>query len=172
MNELPDPLQELLKPIAQEEPAELRARLRKQTSRSVRVRAAMRWSGIAAIGVAACLAIVLLVSQLEKAVRQSKLKAAPTPVAQQQQQPVEPVAADMGPLDLEWQAFDSQTNRAEAYFLAGNKYLEANNDLESALRCYRQALDACTELQLEITADDNWLVASLKNARRKENVHE
>ena len=171
MNELPDPLQELLKPIAQEEPAELRARLRKQTSRSVRVRAAMRWSGIAAIGVAACLAIVLLISQLERAIRQSKSKAPPTPMAQQQL-PIEPVAAEMGPLELEWQAFDSQTKRAEAYFLAGNKYLEANNDLESALRCYRQALDACTEQQLEITADDNWLVASLKNARRKENVHE
>jgi len=173
MSELPDPLDELLKPIAHDEPVELRTRLRRQTSGSVRVRAVVRWSAIGAISLAACIAIVLLVSQLERAVHQSKSKTVPTPmVEQRQQQPVETIAADKGPLDLEWQAFDSQTNRAEAYFLAGNKYLEAGNDLESALRCYRQALDACTEQQLEITSDDNWLVASLKNARRKEHVHE
>ncbi len=83
-------------------------------------------------------------------------------------EPLEPLP----PVALEWQAFDSRSNRAAAYFLAGNKYLEASNDLESALRCYSQALDACTEAELEIAPEDNWLVVSLKNARRKEIVHD
>jgi hypothetical protein len=97
------------------------------------------------------------------------------PPPQQDRPPQPPVPAaprEPSSLDLEWQAFDSKTNRAATYFRAGNKYLEANQDMESALRCYAQAIDACAPEELEIRPEDNWLVTTLKNARRKELAHD
>ena len=173
MNELPDPLQELLQPAAHDEPSELRERLRKQTSRSVRRRAALRLLACAG-SVAACLLAIALVSYWIDRTRRDRppemppVAVVPRPLPERDAT----AAAEVRPVALEWQAFDSTTNRAAAYFLAGNKYLEASEDVESALRCYAQALDACTPDELDIAPDDNWLVVSLKNARRKENVHD
>ena len=172
MIELPDPLKEFLHPTAHAELDGLRERLRGATSRCVRRRLVIRRLAFAA-SIAACfLAAASLLYFIWPA---SRSQPEQTPIADAAQ-PFDPAIADLveqlPPVALEWQAFDSQDNRAAAYFLAGDKYLEAGNDLESALRCYSQALDACTEAELEIASDDNWLVASLKNARRKENVHD
>jgi hypothetical protein len=71
-------------------------------------------------------------------------------------------------LELEWRAFDSKENRAALYFAVANRYLEERQDYESALRCYRQALDAARPEELAIRPDDNWFVMSLKEARLQE----
>ncbi len=71
-------------------------------------------------------------------------------------------------LDLEWRAFDSRENRAALFFEVARRYLEEQNDYESALRCYRQALDAAPREGLAIRPDDNWFVMALKEARQKE----
>jgi hypothetical protein len=71
-------------------------------------------------------------------------------------------------VDLEWHAFDSRDNRATLFFQVGRRYLEEQNDLDGALRCYRQALDAAPQEELAIRPDDNWLVMALKEARQKE----
>lgn len=71
-------------------------------------------------------------------------------------------------VDLEWRAFDARENRAALFFAVARRYLEEQNDYESALRCYRQALDAAPKDGLAIRPDDDWLVMALKEARQKE----
>ena len=71
-------------------------------------------------------------------------------------------------MDQEWRAFDSRENRAALFFEVAQRYLE-KQDYDSALRCYRQALDAAPKEELAIRSDDNWLVMALKEARQKEN---
>lgn len=78
----------------------------------------------------------------------------------------DPLALASRAVETEWQAFDSKEKRAVLYFQAGSLYRSVG-DLESALRCYRQALDACTPEELEVRPGDDWLVANLKEARRQ-----
>jgi hypothetical protein len=68
--------------------------------------------------------------------------------------------------DLEWRAFDSKDNRAALFFEVAERYLLENKDYESAVRCYRQALDASSRESLAIRSDDNWLVMALKESRQ------
>jgi hypothetical protein len=74
------------------------------------------------------------------------------------------------PEDLEWRAFDTDDDRdrARLYFRAGDLYLSAEQDIDAALRCYRQALASCDARELRFDPADNWLVMALKNDRRKE----
>jgi hypothetical protein len=63
-------------------------------------------------------------------------------------------------------------DRKAAYYRdAGDRYLEVEGDLQSAVRCYRRALDACSEVELAISADDNWLLMAMKKARQGERSH-
>jgi hypothetical protein len=71
-------------------------------------------------------------------------------------------------VEMEWRAFDSRDNRAALFFEVAQRYFDAK-DLDSAVRCYRQAFDASPKEDLAIRADDNWLVMALKEARQKEN---
>jgi hypothetical protein len=71
-------------------------------------------------------------------------------------------------VELEWRAFDSRDKRAALFFEVAQRYFDAN-DLDSAVRCYRQAFDASPKEDLAIRPDDNWLVMALKEARQKEN---
>ncbi len=82
-----------------------------------------------------------------------------------------PAAESETALALEWRAFEASDRRAELYRLAGDRYLEQHGDLQSALRCYRQALDAGTHESLMISTSDNWLLMALKEARQKEKGH-
>jgi hypothetical protein len=74
------------------------------------------------------------------------------------------------PRELEWSAFDTEDDkqRVRLYFQAGDLYLAAQSDIDSALRCYSQALSYCDARELEFDPTDNWLVMALKNDRRKE----
>jgi hypothetical protein len=71
---------------------------------------------------------------------------------------------------LEWQAFDAPPEQQPAlYFEAGQRYFDHDKDLESALRCYRQAFDAGPKELLTVSSTDNWLVMAIKIDCRKEN---
>jgi len=74
------------------------------------------------------------------------------------------------PRELEWNAFDATNDqeRVRLYFQAGDLYLTSDQDIDAALRCYRQALSYCAARELEFDPSDNWLVMALKNDRRKE----
>jgi hypothetical protein len=74
-------------------------------------------------------------------------------------------------LALEWQAFDSLRERGALYRQAGERYLQEEHDLQSALRCIGNYLDNGTEQDLAISSDDNWLLMAIKVARQKEQKH-
>lgn len=66
-------------------------------------------------------------------------------------------------VDLEWQAFDSSSqDRAAVYWSAGQEYIAAHSDYESALRCYRQALETGPAESRQITDEDDVLAMALK----------
>ena len=71
-------------------------------------------------------------------------------------------------LAREWRAFDSDDRRSELYRQAGDAYMEGEFDPQSALRCYTNALEHGTKQDLTISADDNWLLMAIKDARQKE----
>ena len=78
------------------------------------------------------------------------------------------VGAEPAAVLLEEQAFDSPQDQAVLYRTAGDRYAETEGDVQAALRCYRNALDAGSDQDLTIEAEDNWLLMVLKDARQKE----
>jgi hypothetical protein len=70
-------------------------------------------------------------------------------------------------LAMEWQALDSLEKRPDLFRLAGDKYLQ-ENDIESATRCYRGALESAADQDLRISVNDNWLFMRLKQAKQEE----
>jgi hypothetical protein len=74
------------------------------------------------------------------------------------------------PRELENRAFDveDESTRVRLYFQAGDQYLDRFEDVQSALRCYQQAIFFCDANDLEISPNDNWLVMALKRDQRKE----
>lgn len=78
-------------------------------------------------------------------------------------------AAAPVPRELEWRAFDAEEDqqRVQLYFQAGDLYL-TQKDIESAVRCYHQALHYAGKRDLESSPNDTWLAMALKRDRRKE----
>jgi hypothetical protein len=74
-------------------------------------------------------------------------------------------------LALEWQAAEDPDRSAELNRRAGDRYFAEENDLASAVRCYKRFLNACPETELEVAPQDNWLLVTLKNARLEERRH-
>jgi hypothetical protein len=68
-------------------------------------------------------------------------------------------------------AAQSTDQRSQLYRRAGDRYLVDMGDIESAMRCYRRALDTGREQELVVASDDNWLLIALKQARQKEKDH-
>jgi hypothetical protein len=77
-------------------------------------------------------------------------------------------SAPVSPREQEWQALDSPEQRPEAYREAGDRYVAEEGDYQSAVRCYREALDAGSDKDLAVAPEDNWLLIALKDARQKE----
>ena len=67
---------------------------------------------------------------------------------------------------LEWRAFDEAN--AALYRQAGERYLREDADPYAAVRCYRQSLDAAGPDALAVSADDDFLLMALKDARQRE----
>jgi hypothetical protein len=86
-------------------------------------------------------------------------------------QPTEQPEPKLTALALEWQAVESPDRSAELYRRAGDRYFEEENDVASALRCYRHFLRECHASELGIAPQDNWLLVNLKNAQREERRH-
>jgi hypothetical protein len=75
------------------------------------------------------------------------------------------------PLAQEWQALDSPEPRPDLALQAGDRYAAEEGDYQSALRCYRGALDAGSDKDRAINPKDSWLLMVLKDARQKERRH-
>lgn len=95
-------------------------------------------------------------------------KDVPPPTPQVAPSSIEPATSALA---LEWQAVENPARRAELYRLAGDRYLSDENDMASAVRCYKHALNGATVEELQITPQDTWLLSSLKNARLEEQHH-
>jgi hypothetical protein len=97
--------------------------------------------------------------------RQQELRPPDNPPSPSPENPKPPALAK------EWSAFDSNDQRGELYRQAGDSYMEDEYDPQSALRCYTNALEHGTKQDLTISADDNWLLMAIKEARQKEKTH-
>jgi hypothetical protein len=167
-----EPIENLLAGIARATPdPQFRLALLRQTTRVLRRRRFMKrlvyGTGLAACYMAGLLTMKWAMSpepapSTQQAVVQPDEKSAGMPLVQNSvPKPRETAVA------LEWKALESQ-EKAEAYRIAGDRYLQETGDIQSAVRCYRQYLEAGSEEGLMISPNDNWLLMALKEAKQKE----
>ncbi len=177
-----DPLDDVLLPPMRESYVGLRDALRERTAgvvrrRRYRRRAIQVIAAAAAQGAIATAVVAWLIASGTLAWRERDV---PAPreklVVENRDMPLEvrpprlENAAPLSAVALEWQAFDAAPEQQPAlYFQAGQRYFDVHNDLESALRCYRQAFDSGSEELLTVSPTDNWLVMAIKIDCRKEN---
>jgi len=173
MSENPDPLHELLRPETSVPAPIWKDTLREQTTHTLRWRRRGRHLTMIAALAACFLAGVLttrlfsspqIVHEIEYVSAPAESK--PDTLAPPSEKPTK--EEKLTALALEWQAAESPDRSAELNRLAGDRYVEEENDLESAVRCYKRFLAECTREELEITPKDNWLLVTLKNARLEE----
>jgi hypothetical protein len=175
----PDPLDDLLRPSNASGNETLRRQLLERTTRVLRGRRRRRLVAYAA-ALAVCYVAGLLtvycfgprpierieIVQKSPGAEPSPVQSQPAPVA-----PVVPVAKPSSAVAAEWKAFDSDQHRRELYRQAGDRYLTEDADPASALRCYGQALNGSSDKDLAISANDDYLLMLVKNARQKERDH-
>src|SRR5207249_4661177 len=118
----------------------LREAIWRQTSGVLRRRRVVR-RGFVLLALAGCYAAGLLTTGALRAPQQSVQIVAYHSI-QQTPAPAPPRREAESAVALEWQAFDSTAGRAELYRKAGDHYLADLDDVRSAARCYRLALDA------------------------------
>jgi negative regulator of sigma E activity len=176
----PDPIEAMLRPPAQPDSDTLRKSVYTQTMRVLRrgrllrqfaFAASLLLSFAAGVGVMRITARTDSGDQVESEARRaggvSPLIPPGHPGADAPRSPT----PDDSALDAEWIAFDSTDRRSELYRKAGDRYINDEKDLQSALRCYSNSLDDGTEQDLAISPDDNWLLMAIKDARQKEKKH-
>lgn len=73
-------------------------------------------------------------------------------------------------LELEAEKATERTASAKLFQKAGDAYLKAN-EIESAIRCYRQYLAEAGADGRTVRDDDSWLLTSIKHSKRTENDH-
>ncbi len=177
MNELPlpEPLDDFLnRPPSLASDAATRESIFQKSARQLPPRRAERWPLLLSCAATFMLALLSAyylyhrfpepkndIVEIKKAPDDAPKPPAPPPIL---------VKAPPHPRDLEWSAFDAEDDpaRVSLYFQAGDMYLERFDDMQSALRCYRQAIHYCDARDLEINPKDNWLVMALKRDQRKE----
>lgn len=160
MNEADD-LEDLLRPPASESAAAFRVRLREQTARRVRRTVAYRRMGRMAALMAAFVAGGACV-WLARPAPEVELVFVDRPTLK----PSEPEAPrPQSPHELELAAEQADGAKSAMLFLeAGRLYGGGLNDWDSALRCYRNALELDPTLARKSDPNsDDWLLVKLKN---------
>jgi len=158
----PDPLAELLAAPASVDAQTLRQSLLAQTTRQLRRPRRLRLVALAA-ALAACYGAGLLTMYLLRPAPAPAVVVAPEPPPPEVTQPAErPVVAEKPsePPD--------PSQRAALLRQQGDRYLNEENDPESALHTYTKALNAGSADDAKFSPDDNWLLMAIKNAREKE----
>lgn len=172
---LPGPLDDFLgHPPADNAAAAFRRDLLRQTTALVRRR---RWQRRLIVAAAVAAAVLLVIGAIWRLVPAGpEAVDGPQPQAAQKLEPPAPAPPVEKPrvpevshpalpsaLALEWKAFDApRPQRAALYQQAGDRYVEEEQDVASALRCYGQAVQTAQAGELQIDPDDNWLVMALK----------
>jgi hypothetical protein len=175
----PDPLEGMLRPPSPTENETMRQAVYLRTRRVLSRRRRMRQVAYAAallISFGAGLLVMRMTARSDSgergasAPRSSEQQRADTRTEQGVDAPRSPRSDDSA-LAREWDAFDSDEHRGEKYVQAGDRYLAEENDPQSALRCYGNALDSGNEEDLTISPNDNWLLMAIKDARQREKNH-
>jgi hypothetical protein len=166
----PDPLDALLAPPSLPPNADvLRRKVFARTQQFFRRRLLARRFALAAALLVSFAAGLLAMRTVK---RPAPVPELPTQIAHKDSPRLEerPSPAPEAPaLAQEWQAFDSEDHRGELYKQVGDRYMTEESDLQSALRCYGNALDNGTERDRTISTQDTWLLMAIKDARQKEN---
>lgn len=177
-----DDLDDLLRvPPPAADTDDLRDALRRRTQRVLRRRRYARRLGLV-VALAACYLAGLATMRIWMPPAQSHPQAqAPGPPAPRLPEPAPRQAPIVQPPEREVELSAAQLERqgelaardrrCEWYRRAGDLYLEAHGDAQSALRCYRLALESASEKELVPAPEDNWLLISLKSDRQKEKRH-
>ena len=178
MSDIPDPLDQLLRP----DPPAMAAPVWKdsllaRTTRTLRWRRLGRRVSIVA-ALAACYVAGLASMRLLRAEPAVEVRKEIVYVTEEKKpeslpERVTPPASErpLTALALEWQAAESPGGSAELNRRAGDRYFAEENDLASAVRCYKRFLSTCPETELEVAPQDNWLLVTLKNARLEGKRH-
>src|SRR5262245_19249628 len=161
MNDYPDPLGHLLRPNLPSESPAWKQTLLARTTRTLRWR--RRTRQLAFVGtLAASFAAGMMTMRLLQAApvvehhnEYVDLPADSGPSAPPNAEPKVELEPTVTALALEWQAVENPERSVELYRRAGDRYFDAENDLGSAVRCYKRFLSDCSESELEITAKDN-----------------
>jgi hypothetical protein len=147
----------------------LQARLREETTRSLRRQRQLRRFRNAAV-LAACYAAGLATVWLLRPAPVTTSLATTIPEITAQETP--PASASFTQTAPQLEMLAEQADGAESarlYVAAGKKFVGEFAAWDAALRCYCNALDADPELANAIDpANDDWLMITLKNARKKE----
>jgi hypothetical protein len=178
MSDLPDPLDELLRPDLPVVAAPVwRESLLARTTRTLRWRRRGRrlaiLAALAACYVAGLVSMRLLRAEPAVEVRKEIVYVTEEKKPESPPERVTPPVPErpLTALALEWQAAEDPDRGAELNRRAGDRYFAEENDLASAVRCYKRFLSACPETELEVAPQDNWLLVTLKNARLEEKRH-
>jgi hypothetical protein len=73
-------------------------------------------------------------------------------------------------LELAAEQIRDKSESARRFREAGDRYLRDFADYRAALRCYRNFLDEADAADRAVSADDTWLLTSLKRAREQEST--
>ena len=158
-----DPLADLLAAPSPVDAETLRQSLLAQTTRQLhrprRLRFAVLAAALAACYGAGLLTMYLLRSAPAPAVVVATEPARPADVTQ----PAEPPVVAEKPTEPA-----NPAQRAALLRQQGDRFLNEENDPESALHSYTKALNAGSDDDAKFSPDDNWLLMAIKNAREKE----
>jgi hypothetical protein len=165
------PLDALLAPPSQFGDDLLRSAILRQTRRRLTRRRWLRRLARVALP-AVCFAAGMVVMALRNSPRaEPHVVTVAVPVERPAAQSVPPAVkkvASPEELELEAERSFARAESARRFREAGDRYLRELADYRAALRCYRNYLDEAEDGALAASADDTWLLTSLKDARRKE----
>jgi hypothetical protein len=167
-----DDVDDALKPAGISAPTKLQERLRELTSRRVRRRSDLRRLAIAA-ALVACYAAGAATVWLTRPAPQPVVVVEHVPAEPAQPAPAAPPSAiPQSPRELEIAAERADgAESARLYVEAGRRYGNDWNDWQSALRCYRNALDLASETPVIDQKNDDWLLVKLKTDRRESHAN-
>jgi hypothetical protein len=162
---------ELLTPKSADANDALKAALLARTSRRVRMTRRLRIATRVAAGLACFAAGVATTFLRPESQSVTTVASVRTTVAAFEPAPPAPPRT-LSPAELELEA-EKATVKAESARLfreAGNRFLLDHADYRGALRCYRNFLNEADPADRAVSAEDTWLLTSLKRAREQENA--
>lgn len=163
-----------LAPVEARQDAALRLTLLAQTSRQLRVRRRLRLAGRVGIVIVAFFGGMIATLAMREPRPLERVVVMTVPVPVEVKNPVvdvpAPIARRLTPAEIEVEAERTLAKEESSRLFreAGDRFLQEEQDYQAALRCYRNFLDEAAEAELAAAESDTWLLASLKNARRKE----